>query len=274
MNLHKLFFHDVRCGLFRFRYLAAIVIFVLPCIQFASLLDGTGLTGTWIDYLLYCFKGMEPIRNVSTAMQVRLPMMWLLVMEGGLIINLDYLLNDLSQIGQQIICRSWSRRNWFLSKCLWNICSCLLYFFLAGAAVAGCLLVSKGTFSFHNTPKITAEIFMLSAPITIQVWQGLIAVVLLPLSTITALSMLQMALCLFLKPILCFVICTSLLVVSAYVDSALVLGNGAMAMRSSLVVPNGLDWRTALFLNGIVILGSALMGMWKFNRTDILGRED
>lgn len=274
MNLHRLFQRDLRCGLFRIRYLAVPLIFSLPCLWLSSALYNLGLTGSWMDYALYCFKGMEFLNHVSAISQIQLPIMWLLVIGGALVINLDYFLQDLSQSGLQIMYRCNSKHIWFLSKCLWIISSCMLYFLLAGLTISTFVVVTNGNYDFHNTAEITMGIFNLAEPVQLSSWQSIVVAVILPYLTITALSMVQMVLCLVIKPILSLLICISLLVVSVYWDTPFVLGNGAMAIRSGFVDPDGLNWSIEISIAIFVIVCCTIIGMWKFKHTDILIRED
>lgn len=274
MSLLKLICHDLRCGLLRARYIAVPFIFAVPCLLLSSTLRSVEYAGTWVDYALYCFKGIEPLDLSYTIVHIQLPVIWLLVICGCLIINLDYFLNDLSQTGLQVIYRCDSRRHWFLSKCIWNIFSCALYFVLAGLTMFMFLLFTDGNLQFMNTAEITMSIFALVEPAELNVWQCILLAVVLPYLTVSALSILQMVLCLLVKPVLSFLICTSILVTSVYLDSPLILGNGAMAIRSNLLVPDGPDWHIGAFLAICIIICCVVFGIWKFARSDILIHDD
>lgn len=274
MSLFKLICHDLRCGLLRKRYITVPLIFAIPCLLLSSTLRSVEYTGTWVDYALYCFKGIEPIDLSYTIVQIQLPVIWLLVICGCLIINLDYFLNDLSQTGLQVLYRCDSRQHWFLSKCIWNIFSCALYFVLAGLTMFVFLLFTDSNLQFMNTPEITMSIFGLAEPVELNISQCILLVIVLPYLTMSALCILQMVLCLFVKPVLSFLICVSILVISVYLDSSLILGNGAMAIRSNLLVPNGLDWHIGAFLAVCIIIFCVIFGIWKFTRVDILIHDD
>lgn len=235
MNWFKLLRHDIRCGLLRWRYLTSVLLFAIPCFMFARILHQTNIQGSWMDYMLYLFQGKEPIVRITTGERIDLPVLWLLVTSGCLFINLDYLLKDLTNAGQQIIIRSKSRASWYLSKCIWNLASCVVYFMAAGITCAIFTWATGAQLSIQNTSELSFMLFGfgISEQLTLTPTYAVLASWVLPFLTMFALSMLQMTLCLFTKPIISFVVCISQLVLSVYLDSAFVLGNGAMTIRVS-----------------------------------------
>lgn len=275
MNWLKLLRHDLRYGLIRWRYLLIFPLSVLPCIPCYNDAQLANVPGTWMDYMLYCFKGSVPV-TVSPEMSLALPIFWVLAMAGSLLLNLDYFLSDLTQAGQQIMIRSKTRRGWYLSKCAWNLCSCILYMMLLCTSVLLFTLLSGGTVSLQSTPGVM-EIYLSELtvePTLLSGLPGFIAVVLMPLITIMALNMLQMAMCLLVRPIIGFLISMAILVLSIYCNLPFVLGNGAMAIRSALLVPNGISPAFAALTAVAILLASAILGSWRFQNTDILGLEE
>lgn len=99
MNWLKLLRHDLRYGLIRWRYLLIFPLSILPCIPCYTDAQLVNVTGTWMDYMLYCFRGSVPV-TASPEMSLALPIFWVLVMAGSLLLNLDYFLSDLTQAGQ------------------------------------------------------------------------------------------------------------------------------------------------------------------------------
>ena len=276
MNWFKLLRHDARCGLLRWRYFVTLFLFAIPCFVFARILHQVGIQGSWMDYMLYLFQGKEPIVKTSTADRVALPMLWLLVTSGCLFINLDYLLKDLTNAGQQIIIRSKSRTLWYLSKCFWNLGSCLLYFSAAGITCALFAWATGAQLSAQNTTELSFMLFgfAISEPLTLAPAYAVLASWVIPFLTMLALSMLQMTLCLYVKPIISFVICNSQLILSLYLNSAFVLGNGAMTIRSGFASENGISPTVSAVLAIVVMIASVAAGCLRFRHTDILSLEE
>ena len=87
---------------------------------------GSWAPGTWGDYLLCLFGGMEPPRGLFQA-----PFLWLLLHLGILFFTLPYLRGDLGGLGQQLLLRAGNRTAWWLSKCLWNAAAVVLFYLIA-----------------------------------------------------------------------------------------------------------------------------------------------
>lgn len=283
MSWIKVLGHDLRCGLLRRRYLLIPLLVLMACISLGSIMRFRGFQGTWLDFMLYFFKGRAPIVNPDPSEVIFLPFEWLLVTGGCLFLNLDYLLLDLTNAGQQVIVRSRDRRGWYLSKCVWNLCGTGLYFVLLALTAAVAVWWYGGEFSFFNTPALSPTVFgeVIVDNVALTAWQGLVAGVLLPFLSLAALNMLQMTLCLALKPVLSFLICQGLLVLAVYWNSPLSLGIGAMVMRNGWVGTEaagpgmgGVDpLITALVAGGILII-CVIAGTVRFRHTDILGMEE
>lgn len=271
MSWFKLLRYDLRRGLLRWRLALIPLLFLLPCAAMRSLLASVQSGGTWMDYMLYCFLGAAPREHSLT-----LPTFWLLAVGGCLLLNLDYMLRDLTGAGQQVLIRSGSRRGWFLAKCVWNLASCAEYVLLSGAAVLFYTLLFGGRAALANTPELVPAVFhdVLFEPAAFSGADLLLATVLTPLLSLMALSMLQMSLCLWTRPVVSFLVSMALLVAAVFANSPLILGTGAMAIRSGALVEGGVSPLIASIVALAVILLSALAGCVRFQHTDILKLEE
>ena len=273
MRWFKLLRYDLRYGLLRWRYLLTPLLFLLPCTVCHGVLESIGFCGTWMDYMMYCFMGVKPVIYDANGLELTLPSLWFLIVGGCLLFNLDYMLHDLTQAGQQIIIRSKSRCGWYLAKCFWNLCSCIQYILLAGVSVMFSCLASGAQPSLLNTPEITQASFSyekLMDTIKLTAGQGLLIAVVVPLISLMAISMLQMMLCLLIKPVLSFLVSMALLMSAVYCNSPLVLGTGAMVIRSNILVADGVSPVLATLVAVSVILISAGAGCLFLNNIDIL----
>lgn len=276
MKWRKVLMHDLQRGLVRWRYLSIPLICVVSCLNYLSWSSALCISGSWMDIVFFIFQGQEPIdiTTLSSVAQFPLPIAWLLVMGTCLYLNLDYFLMDLSLTGQQIIIRCRSRIKWFLSKCVWNILSTALYFafiWLTALAFGWCI---GSTTSLNPTPALLQNAFGLSSSPEISIWQALLVGVLLPFLTLSALNLLQMSLCIIVKPISSFLLCVGVLILSVYVPNGFVLGNGAMAIRSEIVANNGNSPVACLITGCITIVLCAAVGTWRFSRMDILPSDE
>ncbi len=276
MNWHKLIWHDLRCGLLRIRYLFLPFITALPCFLCWHKLRGVGFVGSTVDLLMYCFKGYKFVKFNSGVLEFQLPIFWLLLVGGCLFLNLDYLLKDLTNAGQQVIIRSKKRVTWYLSKCMWNICSCGLYFIIVVLTAFIFSVSTGGEITLHSNPTALMLIFeeVCFEPISLFVEDGLIISFFLPFLTVAALSMLEMTLCLIVKPASSFVGCMILLVVALFCPSPFILGNGAMTIRNSEIIAHGISSGSAVQIALITIIVCVISGSLCFKQVDIIGLEE
>lgn len=270
MNWLKLVSYDFRNGLLRWRYLFIPAIFFLPCLHGWIQMSNANCVGSWMDYILCCFQGIFPLTSME---DFSFPVEWFLVMGGCLFLNLDYPLNDLTDAGQQVIIRSVKKSGWFLSKCLWNLLSCVVYVLLGSLMALVFAVATGGDVRLTNTPEVCEVALQLYGAKALDIGQALVAAVVLPLLTLMALNMLQMVLCLIVKPVFSFLICVCLLIISLFFNSPYVLGNGAIVSRSGILLERSLDpVATGLFCFAAITV-IAVVGVVRFDCMDHLRYE-
>lgn len=221
--------------------------------------------------MLYFFNGKEPVEISQNLQNFEMPVLWLLAMGSCLYMMLDYFGDDLAKDGQQVLIRCGSRRVWFLSKCLWNLFGCCLYFLLA-SLTAWVLSRSMGGSFYGDMEQLMLVLPLLQVP-SLSWGQGILSAVICPLLTLWAVSILQMTLCLIVKPVISFLISISLLALSAYVSSPWIPGNGAMSLRSGFL-GGMIDPGKAAAMALLVIALCIIIGTVRFRRSDILSTEE
>lgn len=270
MNWFKLLRHDLRKGLTRKRYLAVPLLFAAGCLVCGLQIPGDSLSPGFMDRMLFCFKGLPPL---SQPQDFRLPVLWFLVLAGCLFLNLDYLLDDLTQEGQQIMVRSVHRRGWFLSKCVWGMLSCGLYLLLG---MLTCFIITwlcGGKLSLINDPQVSQVSLGVWIEQPLKSTQALLIGIALPYLTLVGFNQLQMTLCLYLKPILSYLICVCGLVGALLFSFAWIPGNGAITVRSDLLMP-GLHRPVLLMITALCLLAVGIAaGLVRFRRMDLLRYE-
>lgn len=272
MKWRKVVMHDLRRGLIRWRHFSIPLICLVCCLDYLFWSSALRISGSWMDIVFFIFQGQEPIdrSTLSSVSQFPIPIVWLLLMGACLYLNLDYFLADLSLIGQQIILRCTSRKKWFLSKCVWNLLSTALYFFLiclTALAFGWCI---GSAASLHPTPEILVNLFGASPSPEKTAWEAVAVGLLLPFLTLSALNLLQMSLCVMVKPIVSFLLCVGVLLLSVYIPNGFILGNGAMVIRSELIAGNGCAPAACLITACVTMALSVALGAWRFSRMDIL----
>ena len=270
MKSCKVIAYDLRHGLGRKQYLALPLLFLIPCILWIELMRDAGVPGKLGDCLAFIWMGRSPIQPGE--IPENLPYFWMLTVIGSLYFNLDYLLNDLTRFGQQIIFRIGSRRCWYLSKCIWNMAACGLYMLTGILCAVISTVLAGGTMTWQITPEML-RFFAGFPPEDMTAMQCLCLYLLLPYLAVWAFNMIQMTLCLFVKPIVSFLCSLTLVVLTIFWSSPYFFGNGAMVVRSGFLGEQGLS-PVALGLSALaVIVAAVIVGCWRFEKMDILSME-
>lgn len=267
MTFCKIIFHDLRCGLAQKKNFVTVIISLICLCPFVSATKNLELKGTWMDMILYLFRGCMPISHEGRS---RLPLLWLFLVNGCLFLNLEYPLTDLTQNGIQAIYRYQNRKLWYLSKCLWNISSTFMYFFLliVMVSILSCVLGLQ----FCTTPSRDWLMFLFDNP-DVGIITGpavIIAGLCIPYLSLAALNLLQMTLCLFIKPVLSFAFCVGIIILSIYFNYPWMLGNGAMTLRT--LTDNCINTSIAFAI--ITICICIVSGTLRFCYMDILSGDE
>lgn len=271
----KILIHDLRCGILRLRFLIVPFIAIIPLGEFHWLTSVYNISGTSMDMLFYIFRGANPVSVLpGTNERVELPLLWLLVIGSCLLLNMDYFLNDLALSGQQVIIRCKKRSEWYISKCIWNMFSTLSFFLLLITGVVVFTFLSDSQLSLSVSLDTIAVLFGVQGLDTFSFGQAIIIGITLPCVTIMALNLLEMTLCLYVKPILSFLFCVGLLVLSVYCDDSFILGNGAMTIRNIVNRTESASVQMVFISTALIIIGCIILGMIRFIHMDILPKED
>lgn len=172
-----------------------------------------------------------------------LPVTWLLYHLYALFMVCSYPNNDLEGYGKSVLLSSGSRFGWWLSKCLWTVISEVAFW-----AVTLLLLLFAG------------------APATASPPIG-IGTLLLPLAVLISLSLLQMALSFLINPTISFFFSVVLLVITAYCDSPLLIGNYDMMAR---VLDGNASVPLGFALAAILSITAVVAGFLLWRKKDIL----
>lgn len=275
MKFIKFFRFDFRYGILKicWRYLALALLTALGFFESQAALRSLGYSNASLgDYMLCISGGIKEYIPLPGEV-FRVPYLWLIHHLLLLYLTLNYMPRDLKGFGQQTIFRAGSRSAWWLSKCAWQILSVCLGYALEWAMLLVLSVCTGVRVSLAVSPFIMDFIDfgpnLLPSP-NLNMW---IFLTVLPLLFPISLGLLQMSLCLWLKPALSYLIPVSLCIASSYTIHPLLPGNYAMALRSSRVISNGVHAGTGLILLICLSLLSVIAGLVRFQKTNILGRE-
>lgn len=274
----KIFKHDVDSGIRKkwFMYLVVMVGAIVFCyvgsmkMQIVQDSWETALPITWGDYLAFLLQGMKVYR-ASPDNPFLFPVMWILIFLFASYSVLSYPFEDLTTYGQQVLIRCGSRFKWWLSKCAWNMLSTLIYFAIFyGTTILFCYLNSV-SITLAITPELLQPLFRVSNVQTMNKGQSMLMLIIFPVIVTLALNLLEMFLGLFLKPFTSFGVIAACLIVSAYYDSGLAIGNYTMFLRSPYVLGDaGMVAGMGLLYVVVISCFSVFGGYLYFRQYDIL----
>lgn len=275
MKFFKFLRFDLVNGILRafWRYAAVLLLFGFLCYDFTTRRLGYGIPAfSFGDLLFYAFSGMEEYIP-SPDEPLRFPALWMLLFSLLLYGTLTYADTDLNGLGRQALVHSGGRGAWWLSKCAWNFCSVLLFFLCGWAVLFLYCLLFGGALSVSLTPYAAQYVDLGNAVLPEDPARLSLRLLLVTPLAAAALSMLQMAVSVRLRPIFCYTLSLILLLASAYSVSPWLLGNYMMAQRHSAVLSNGTSDATGLLYAALVLAGSVLLGYAAFRKKDIVNRE-
>ncbi len=267
--------NDVLSGISsnKFKYIFVILFFV--CIVFSftkatldfsfqeTLTQSPSVTDTWFNI----YKGMV-VYIPSKEMPFQIPFIWLMIQTLLAFLIVNYPTQDLFLYGTQILIHMKKRSLWWISKCIWNMCTVLSFYLIAFICV---LLISAiyGNVSFNFNLDLNNEVNYLDINIT-DIISSYFAIYGLPIITSIALSLMQMILSFILSPIYSFIITIAYSVISAYYCAPFLIGNFSMIMRNSALGLGSIDILSAVIICCIVSTASIVTGMIYINRLDII----
>ncbi len=277
MMFIKLIRYDLRNGLLRCwkKFLISFCMFTVFCFDLYLNWSNCRLNPSDLslgDYALFLFRGMREYIPDSSQPFI-FPILWMLFYILIFYIVLYYPFQDLNGFGKNILVNSRKRSLWWLSKCVWIIFSVITYFALAWAA-AIIFSLTTGTNLSLQINKL--QLMMLGVRdvemvLPIKNFVGL-AIILPPLVAIS-MCLMQLTISLFVKPLYSFLFSISVLLISAYYKSELLLGNYAMLIRLDIWSENGLKSINGIYFSIILGLVSIVIGCIYFCRTDIMNKE-
>ena len=281
MRFFKLIKYDLTYGIFNIKNLIKILIlislFTVACFEFNGRLLSYGQsfetdTNKLGDFFFYIFGGIkEYIPSPNDPFQI--PYLWILNHLLILYFTLHYASDDLSGVGQQMIYRAGGRIKWWVSKCIWNFTSVVSYYIVSFTVIIIFCLIKGNVFEMSFSSFMPMIMYFGPKDLGYETWDIALEVTLMPFLVTLAMSILQMALSLVFKPAFAFIFSSVLLISSAYYMTPYLIGNFAMAVRSSKVVSNGLNLTDGIIAAiGMIIIG-IIIGVLAIRRYNVLSKE-
>lgn len=225
---------------------------------------------TFMDFILSVLGGMKEFRYEDGEMFL-FPAVWIFFFLLLLFYTLRYPTQNLDGIGKSMLILSQNRWIWWFSKCVWCCAYVLMYFvllyvsaFLMGLCLGGKLSLQPSEYAPYA---LDAGMYLKNPP-----WNLIPGLLLVPLVA-CAISLLQMVLTLWVRPIFAYVLSCVLLLSSAYFTNPALVGNYAMLFRTDIFAEEGFPLGWGFTSVALLIILSLLMGYFRTENMDILNRE-
>lgn len=276
--------YDFRFGIYesikRYLLVALFAVFVFVCLIFDMAHISVFLTGSvknawklpvsFADVVLFEFGGYLPISQEAER-GLAFPTIWFLSIIIPCYLTLSYTARDLSGNGIQVITRLQSKSRWWLSKCILNTTTIVLYYAVIYLVIIA--LCSVCGFAISLVPDETIfkarfdAIFVSSETTSLQMF---FALCLMPCIITIVLSLVQMTMTLFIKPVFAYIVICTYLASSVLCVSPFFIANFAMPVRSSAVGIYGFDFASCLICSAVIILAAIIVGRLRILKMDIL----
>ncbi len=254
------------------KYAVAVIIFVFLCSMFQvraeKILSVTiSKNIEFADYILFMFRGMSVFSGNAVELQDKLPQ-WLLINIYLSIIIGYFPLRDLNESGMQVLIRTKSREQWWLSKCLWVIFNVLIYYGIAIIVIIA-FSIFKGGLQLVPSQELNFILSGLEVSNFSSV-QIIVVGLLLPIIASITLSLIQLVISLYTNSIIGNMVIITMLVLTPFYCNSIFIGNYLMILRSSICLGSeGVRGSTGIVICILLSVGGILLGNHKIKRIDI-----
>ncbi len=255
------------------KYIISVLVCSFLCVKFYNSIVVSACTskGTIMDCYMYLFKGIK-VYIPSQDDPFKIPFEWLTIQALIGLLIIQYPTQDLYSYGMQILIRTKKRISWWLSKCIWNVVTILIFYILcfiisfAFSAIFGelSILPNENVNAFVSGINLTNIKFNLDFYAT---------VIVLPILTTVAISLLQMTLSFFLNPIISYLGVTCIMASSTYYHSIFLVGNYNMILRNQPIYSEGFGQLIIIIIDLLIIFVSIFVGLVRFKQIDILKKD-
>lgn len=282
MNVSKIIICDFKNGIIHNkRYFLVPILIFFECMYIDNLIRSISFgkslgIPTILDLFVLVFCGCDPVSKLPKDNAVPdLPYFWIAIFIFAVFSGFEYMHDDLTQFGTQIITRCKKRRTWWSSKCIWCIVSSLWFYILTlltillYAALHGYEFVLDNNHTITNTFAESSLTYKLASDNNIGLFNK-ICLIIAPYMVICALNMIQMVLCLYLKPIFSYIAPSIIIMAATYTDSPIAFTRCGMLLYNQDYLENGYSTCIGIIICLLIIMISIIWGGAYFKSANIL----
>ena len=264
----------------KYKYLFTEVLFLLFCAYFemnyvslanAGYIENNASLG---DIILFIFHGMK-VYIPSPGIKFEIPITWLACQIFVAYLTGNYINQDMTTYGQQYIVRSTHKSYWLVGKMLYCVISVFSFYCIGYITVFVYSLITG-----DPSVALNFDICAYVSETNIELLSRsdlIIGIIVLPILTSIVLSIGQMTLSLWIKPIYSIISIVVYVCASAYYFSYLLIGNYSMILRSkkiiaanSFITSDGIDPIVAIIVNCVLLVIMYLICLLKLKKHDYI----
>lgn len=250
-------------------YAVCVIYFIMIC-SFSRHIDSY----TCGDMILWVLRGVKKydsgvIKTVDISSVYMLPNIFVVYIVG------NYVIKDLYGFGKNIIVRTGSRFNWWISKCIWGILTAVLSYAILYAViiVAG---ICTGGVKLAPTPEVCYSAISMDKQIIIQNTNltGLV-ISLMAMSLLMTITfcIIQITVGLIISPVIGYVIVMSYLIIGAFSDNPFIISIYCMALRNGIYSPEGYNILLGVIIMAAITIFCMVAGSLYIRKMDIINQK-
>ena len=175
------------------------------------------------DALIFLFQGMKEFHPDIDGKSFEVPVCYLLINIVLALIIGGHVVKDLHGFGKNKLLRYAGRLRWWVTSCIWNVCSVCIYYILLYAGVVMVCIFHYDNFDVSGIGQVIgihddAVRVMLSSEVTgnVNTQQLFLMIIILPVVTSIAISLLQMTMEFIVLPSVSFIVVMVIYISSAF----------------------------------------------------------
>lgn len=267
-------FHDIKLGIgMEWRY---YILFCLALVLFLMINQNQSIFGnendgaTWGDFFGYFFLGIEKSKGlVDQTTGFHLPFEWFFLQTYVLYSAIKYPKQNYEECGYQVLIRTRSKSNWWISKTIWCLLHVSIYYILFYLITFLFCSGFGGNVDWHMSSGRGLRLDQVS-----ELKLAFILFV-MPFIISSSLCLLSITLSFCKNSIFALIIDLIILISSVYWKNDYLIGNYSMLYRYySVKFRDTMEIKKGLIICGLLALISIIVGLILFNKKEWNGRRN
>lgn len=267
-SLEKQLKYDVKTGIVNEWkiYLFFIVVIIVLCASISNEAYRRRLGSlTLADYLTKIFCGMKDFSNADRTATFLIPQEWFIVQIFFVILVSRYPKTDFDERGYQVLIRSKSKKNWWISKCVWVLCNTVLYY-----SIIYLVIIAFAHFSGGLSVEAKSDIWK-NGVVILNTKKFMVTVFIMPAVVSFTFGIIEMCISFLTSSIIAVFCIITYLVMSAYWCNLILIGNYTMLLRKEEIIGNqGVNSECGVAICFILTALCIIIGYKYMTKTDIL----